>query len=187
MHTYPNIKEATRPRPVWTKCNELLTTAQVDETVYRSNNTDKNMVCYAVRLRVGNEYGSDSRWNWTVSNSRHYSEGHASTLQQAKTAAENAKPSILRWEFNPKNKQNKFSLPYGKRVEFVPEAPLDEAMRPSEWANMIDDIDNMWAIQKSDPISKTDPYMRGMANALEVVHSVIHGEDADFIDDSGEH
>ena len=50
---------------------------------------------------------------------------------------------------------------------------------PSKW---IKDIENIRDIQHSDPISKTDPYMRGMANALEVVWSIISDEEPCFIE-----
>jgi hypothetical protein len=44
------------------------------------------------------------------------------------------------------------------------------------------DIANVRDIQHSDPVSKKDPYMRGMANGLEVAHSVASNKEPKFID-----
>ena len=44
------------------------------------------------------------------------------------------------------------------------------------------DIENIIRIQISDPSSKTDPYMRGMANGMIMIESIINGTEPKFID-----
>ena len=43
-------------------------------------------------------------------------------------------------------------------------------------------IDDVMKIQLDDPASKTDPYMKGMANGMILVRALIVGEEPKFIE-----
>ena len=46
----------------------------------------------------------------------------------------------------------------------------------------LSDIQNIFDIQVNDPSSKTDPYMRGMANGMIMLKSILDGCEPKFID-----